>query len=315
LVDHLHLTHFRVSNLLSRFVRSSFPPDHPMRRFMSIFTFGAIFVNMQAMHTLIGPNHLLHRATPFKNFVEFSSKVPAKESGLLRDVTDRPGIRPLLYETAWDNLHPKLKEAPYFADGRLLMRAFKKLSNGLSDAVHDQICTESDELTPHYAAIRQEFLNDTLTAGYDVSQQILDAVEQNVACSKFDILLRDRFAAYMFITTAYHRHVGFVGDYYADPQLATMSWKDGEAFGRPRQHMIMTIINVFTSTHQPLLMEDYTHLFKGMKPNLEAEFVRLWQEFQKDLNEIATEVERRNEQRTIKNINGLPTILECAVSK
>ena len=80
-------------------------------------------------------------------------------------------------------------------------------------------------------------------------------------------------AVYIFIVTGYHRHVGFVGDYYADPGglaaqllgvcprldkrrfaldacmlktdakyvqhmtaqgLASMSWKSGEPYGRLR---------------------------------------------------------------------------------
>ncbi|CAJ1360814.1 unnamed protein product [Effrenium voratum] len=80
--------------------------------------------------------------------------------------------------------------------------------------------------------------------------------------------------------------------------LASMSWKSGEPFGRPRQHMIMSVVNVFTSMQQPLLKEDYTHLFKGT--DHEAELTKAWKNFQGYLQE---EIDRRNEKRRIKNIN------------
>merc|ERR1719221_1179949 len=119
----------------------------------------------------------------------------------------------------------------------------------------------------------------------------------------------------MFVVTGWHRQVGFVGDYFQDPHLATMSWKDGEAFGRPRQHMIMSIINVFTSTNQPLLKDDYTHLFSGMQPDLSSEFTKLWRQFQSDLNGLEDEIDFRNTRRDIVNINMSPRVLECAVAK
>eukprot|EP00434_Breviolum_minutum_P009780 symbB.v1.2.008612.t1/scaffold541.1/size189716/8 len=161
--------------------------------------------------------------------------------------------------------------------------------------------------------------------------------------------MKHRMAVNIFVVTGFHRHVGFVGDYYADPGLASMSWKSGEAFGRPRQHMIMSVVNVFTSMRQPLLKEDYTHLFKGLEK--EEALTKAWKSFQADLqkatmmataiwegsidrrirwdpgtllaiyehekqnNWLFREIDRRNEQREIKNINMSPKIVESAVSK
>merc|ERR1711972_620138 len=129
-------------------------------------------------------------------------------------------------------------------------------------------------------------------------------------------MFQKRMNSMFFVVSAFHRHVGFVGDYYGDPSLATMSWKSGESYGRPRQHMIMTIINVFTSTRQPLLKEDYTHLFKGMKPpETEQILTNAWREFLADLDEVEAAIDRRNAKRKIKNYNMSPRFLEGAVSK
>merc|ERR1712046_346910 len=80
-----------------------------------------------------------------------------------------------------------------------------------------------------------------------LSKQSLNATETQALC---DTLSR-RMALYMFMVTAWHSHVGFVGDYYADPDFVGMSWKEGEPYARPRQAVITSIINVFTSTKQP----------------------------------------------------------------
>jgi len=312
LVDHLHFTHFRAGNILSKSVRAALPPDSPARRVMSIFTFGTIFVNIQAMHQLVGPNHMLHRATPFKDFSLLSKIVPEANAGIIKDIPHMPGIKELVDDNLWEALHPKLREAPYFADGRLLVQAFRKLVYGFYDVIEGEVCNADGGFSDPFMAMKDEMLHATEKAHYKGVEAMMPALEQ---CSQFQATIRNRTVAYFFTVTGFHRHVGFVGDYYSDPSLATMSWKAGETSGRPRQHMIMTLVNVFTSTRQPLLKEDYSHLFKGMQPNHEEVFTKLWRNFQQDLLEIEQEIDRRNKGREIVNINMSPRVLESAVSK
>lgn len=313
LVDHLHLTHYRASTILSRAVRVGLQPDHPVRRVLSIFTFGGIFINAQAMHVLLGPNHLLHRASPFKDFAGLSDIVPKSN----HDVTEVPAIERIANDKEWDKLNPKLKELPFYADGRLLMLALRKMIYKFMDLSWPVVCPKGT-----WASNFTDFVKDmgkfTLESHYQVSKDMLGFVNEAILfkdCTKFRELLTNRLVHYVYIVTAWHRHVGFVGDYYADPSLTTMSWKDGEPFGRPRQHMIMSVINVFTSTQQPLLKSDYTHLFKNMRPDLETEYTKVWKDFMEDLHEIEAEINVRNKGRKIKNVNHSPQVLECSVSK
>lgn len=51
LTDHLHYTHFRAGNVLATAVRKTLSPNHPLRRLLSVFTFGTIFVNLQVKRT------------------------------------------------------------------------------------------------------------------------------------------------------------------------------------------------------------------------------------------------------------------------
>lgn len=317
LVDHLHLTHFRSANMLARVSRETFSSDTPMRRVSSIFTFGSIFVNLQAMHTLIGPNHMLHRATPFKDFVELSNVVPSGDSQIISDLTDIPAIRALNNETEFKGLHPTIQATPFFADGVLVFKAIKDMAKGFFDASYDLSICPKGQISEDVQRMRMAFLEETRAAHYQINGDSYQYMTDEKPCADkiFRQTFENRMATYFFIVSAWHRHVGFVGDYYLDPEIATMSWKDGERFGRPKQHMIMTMINVFTSTNQPLLKADYTHLFQGMTPDLSKEFTAVWHKFIKDLDEIEKIVDERNKKRKVSNSNMHPRFLESAVSK
>ncbi|CAJ1398539.1 unnamed protein product [Effrenium voratum] len=178
---------------------------------------------------------------------------------------------------------------------------------------------EDGTAMPAIDKLKNAIMNETLEAHYKLDKRLEAYLEHadlaNELCKETVVkeVLKHRIATYFFVVTGYHRHVGFVGDYYSDPSLASMSWKSGEPFGRPRQHMIMSVVNVFTSMQQPLLKEDYTHLFKGT--DHEAELTKAWKNFQGYLQEVEEEIDRRNEKRRIKNINMSPKVVESAVSK
>eukprot|EP00931_Biecheleriopsis_adriatica_P055254 TRINITY_DN32614_c0_g1_i1.p1 TRINITY_DN32614_c0_g1~~TRINITY_DN32614_c0_g1_i1.p1 ORF type:complete len:679 (-),score=149.98 TRINITY_DN32614_c0_g1_i1:77-1996(-) len=319
LVDHLHVTHYRVSNILSRATRVSLSADTPLRRYFSIITFGAIFINFQAMHVLLGPNQLLHRSTPFKKFTHLSKLVPE----LSDDPMSYPAVKPLMHDDAWEKLHPMLKTLAFYADGRLIAAIIKRMVTKLVDQAWPHYCSANGTFHDEMKHFTQQFYILLSSAHYTNFPEAMNKVVEGVAqgdysaynCHDFRSIVIERFAIYTFFVTAWHRHVGFVGDYYQDPGMATMSWKDGEAFGRPKQHMIMSVINVFTSTRQPLLKEDYTHIFKGMKPDLEVPFTKIWHEFQEELLDAEKEIDRRNAKRKVFNINMSPKVLESAVSK
>lgn len=301
LVDHLHLAHFRVGNVLAGAVRKTLSPKHPMRRLFSIFTFGTIFVNMNAMHTLIGPRHVLHRSTPFRDFESLSNLVPET----LMMPTEQH--KPLINETEFSKMHPLLQETPYFADGRLLVGAIQRFVDDYLNIYYKDVCDASDSV-----------------ADPDVRKFISEIVQGNTEshyATPFTTkaTCRDVFSwmvAYIWTVTGWHRHVGTVGDYLVDPDLASFSWKEGEAHSRPLQHMIMSTVAAFTSTAQPKLSEDYSHVFKGI--DKEAQALVSLKKFQEELRAIHDEIAKRNEKRLAtvgyKNVHADPDIVECSVA-
>ncbi|CAE7467709.1 cyp140 [Symbiodinium natans] len=308
LSDHLHMTHFRAANIMATAARKALSPSHPLRRLLSVFTFGSIFINLQAMHTLIGPRHVLHRSSPFVEFEGLSEAVPKNLEPLpLKH-------KAFLKEEEFQRLPDKLKEAPYFADGKLLFDAQRKLLREFRKLYAYGpmgFCSSTtDELTgPEVIRFRDEMVSEYAHGHYQ------NAMSLNATCTE---LVDDLLMASIWTVTGWHRHVGTVGDYYRDPELASFSWREGEKSARPLQHIQMTAVAVFTSALQPKLIEDYSHVFQGIYK--QQEMVKLMDNFRAELEEVSAEVGRRNEKRIhdpamgFKNIHADPKIVECSVA-
>lgn len=307
LTDHLHMTHFRAANVMATAVRKTLSPNHPLRRLLSVFTFGSIFVNLQAMHTLIGPRHVLHRSTPFVQFEDLS-EVPQN----LLPLTEKH--KALLKDEEWAKLPSKVQESPYFSDGKLLFDAERKLLKDFRELYgygSMGMCSSSDDkITGPEAA---GFLNELVAE--NAHSHYASSLHPNVTCTEF---FEEILMSYIWTVTGWHRHVGTVGDYYRDPELASFSWRDGERVARPLQHMQMTTVAVFTSSLQPKIIEDYSHVFQGVYK--EPQMIQIMDRFRAQLGRVSKEIEKRNEKRLhdpdmgFKNIHADPKIVECSVA-
>mmetsp|Transcript_94422 Transcript_94422/g.224919 ORF Transcript_94422/g.224919 Transcript_94422/m.224919 type:complete len:1533 (+) Transcript_94422:40-4638(+) len=307
LTDHLHMTHFRSGNVLATATRKTLSPNHPLRRLLSVFTFGTIFINLQAMHTLIGPRHVLHRSTPFVQFEDLSDAVPKN----LLPLTEKH--KALLREEEWNKLPAKVQETPYYADGKLLFNAERQLLKEFRELYSYGrlgFCDKQDQVTgPELRSLLNELVAENSRSHYASS------LNSNATCTQF---FEEILMSYVWTVTGWHRHVGTVGDYYRDPELASFSWREGERSARPLQHMQMTTVAVFTSALQPKLIEDYSHVFQGV--HKEEQMLQILDRFKSQLHKISEEVEKRNQKRIydpdmgFKNIHADPKIVECSVA-
>jgi len=305
LVDHLHLTHIKAANTLARAVRVALPANHAMRRFLSIFTFGTFFSNLLAQLALVGRGSWLDRAAPFQDFGSVSEVVPR----ILPDIALAPGMKALTDDDEFDKLPTILQEAPFYADGRLVFRALHQLVRRFTEASGQCQALKSDK---HVLRMIKLLKSQAYEAQYtsNLTEEVAKSTSEELC-----VLLPKRLAVYMFTVTAYHSHVGFLGDYYNDPDLCGASWKVGERSSRPRQAIIMSIITATTAIKQPMLTEDFTHLFKdGLDAGLSERLVAVWRDFIEDMAKVKKEIDRRNTQRKIPNINMDPAMLECSVS-
>jgi len=297
LVDHLYASHFRAANILARGVREALAPEHPLRRLLSIFTFGTIDVNSGAMHTLVGPNHALHRATAFKEFEGLSSAVPT----LLPDPVKVH--QHFFNDQVWDSLPEKIRSTPYYEDGRVLFKAIEKLVRRYADTILDENwCDDGGYLADKPLTKFRDYL-----AALNEEGHFSGLTDEMKKCKT----MVDRMIAAIWQVTGWHRHVGKVVE-YIDPDMAAFSWKDGESFGRPMQYLTVSVIGATTAKAQPKLSEDYTHVFAGMRKEQEA--VALWKEFQQNLEDVQQTVQVNNAGRSIKNFDADPDQVECSIA-
>jgi hypothetical protein len=106
---------------------------------------------------------------------------------------------------------------------------------------------------------------------------------------------RKWLSTHFFHVTGYHRHVGTVADTAADPDFASWGWLPGEAYGKPRQHVQLSLISASTALSWPKLSEDYSHLAMGIEKESEAQAV--FQAFHTKMVELKEREELLNSRR------------------
>merc|ERR1719253_453937 len=121
LVDHLWMTHFSAGNALAASAREGLPPAHPLRRLLTMSTYGTIDVNSGALAQLIGPDHLLQRSTPFQDFREIAKAAHASIPSM------KEAYGAFVDESVFDALNPTLKEMPFYQDGQLMFKGMSDL--------------------------------------------------------------------------------------------------------------------------------------------------------------------------------------------
>merc|ERR1711879_600282 len=97
-----------------------------------------------------------------------------------------------------------------------------------------------------------------------------------------------------------------------DPDFATFSWKEGEAYGRPLQHLQMALITASTAKVAPKVVQDFSRLAKGLLREREAEMTL--RKFQSAMREVAKEIDSRNKLRDIPYLQMHPDYVESSVA-
>lgn len=295
--DHLFFSHYQIGSSLAKETRAILSPKHPLRRLLSIFTFGTIQVNVLSLETLVSPGHMLDRATPFEHYQDFASLVEET----LPDPSECETTW-LLNRTTRSAMPTILREAPFFADSFLVFTALKNLVNAWFTIYANKWCDDDGLLKDREIL---QFASNMKKALYRGRQ----ARDVSLRCSDF----KDRLELLVFLVTAWHRHVGMVADFFRAPHLGTFSWRAGEAYGRPLQHMITSVVAANTGLPQPKLNEDFSHIFAGMER--EGDAVKAWKDFTTELDGVSQVVAKRNSERgTTPNSRGDPSQIECSIA-
>jgi hypothetical protein len=303
-LNHLWATHFTAANAMAAASREALPHTHPLRRLLTIFTFGSIGVNNDAFHQLLGTNSLLHRSTPFFDMVETNKALYAS----LPSLEDEFGH--FISDTKMAEVPPKVKETPYFQDGQLLFAELETLVArwfGLYDWCEDGVLADWDikhfvDRIKTWSSYDQHFEEDAAFL------ELYDASTDGIKCDG----LKKWLTIHFFHVTGYHQQVGTVADTAIDPDFAGFAWKEGEAFVSPRQAAQLSFIAASTATRWPKLSEDYSFVAQGIVKELEAN--KVLRGFHSAMTALKKTIDDKNAEQVYPYRQMHPDHVDCSVA-
>jgi hypothetical protein len=283
--DHLGGTHFLTSNLLVTVTREQLPEDHPLRRFLKPYGYGAVDVNVDAALMLAPEGGLAHRL--------FSFTYAGLSRCLLR------GIETARFQTFPQAMAAKRVERlgdrfPYATDGLALYAILENYAKDYFDIFFPGESVAQD------SAVRawwQGFvaLAPSLALGpLNKAQQVIDLVTQA-----------------MFIVTGFHAQVGHAVPYLLDPAFISCRVRSDSQMSDIQPTVQVLNLAALTALEQPALIGDYTHLFlEQHKERVIAAFER----YQQALVKLSNDIDERNTRREQPFETFNPSFLKVSVS-
>eukprot|EP00980_Cylindrotheca_fusiformis_P011991 scaffold2836_cov99-Cylindrotheca_fusiformis.AAC.6 len=256
--EHLIWTHMLVSNVATRESTLHLPPNHPIRRLLTVFTYGATEINISAYNTLIPRTCILHRSTALmytslKDIFEMSYS----QSTIFQPFPEQK-YNPALQELIDDGKFPYASEGEEYYE---IVRRF--VINWLD---HSGDAANDDQANAFYDAMK------TSTKGQ--TYELPEIGKENA--------MVDLLSTIIFTVTAYHELVGHVIDYTLLPSRAGFRLTKRDPSRIDLQAFLYTMsIAASTSKRMPALMADFPNFFgEGGAPAWERE---VWNTFQADL--------------------------------
>jgi hypothetical protein len=283
--DHLGATHFLTSNLLVTVTREQLPADHPLRRFLKPYGYGAVDINLDAGLMLAPDGGLAHRL--------FSFTYPGLSRCLLR------GIETTRFQTFPQAMTAKRIEAladryPYATDGLALYAIFQSY---VGDYFEIFFPGETVVQDPAVRAWWQAIVSLAPSLGLgplNKAQQVIDLITH-----------------VMFTVTGVHAQVGHVVPYLLDPAFIGSKIRSGTQMADIQATVQVLNLTALTALEQPLLIGDYTHLFlEQHKEHVIAAFKR----YQQALIDLSRDIDERNKHREQPFQTFNPRVLTTSVS-
>jgi hypothetical protein len=283
--DHLGATHFLASNLMVTVTREQLPENHPLRRLLKPYGYGAVDINLDAGLMLSPEGGLAHRLFSFTY------------SGLSRCLLR--GIETMTFQTFPRAMAAKRVEAlgdafPYATDGLAL---YDILQTYTEDYLSIFFPGESVVHDPAVRAWWQGIVSLAPTLGLgplDRGQQLIDLIAQ-----------------VMFTVTGFHSQVGRVSPYLLDPAFLTCKIRAGSQMSDIQATVQVLNLCALTGLEQPPLIGDYTHLF--LEQN-KARVIAAFERYQKALIQLSADIDKRNKQREQPFQTFNPSLLDVSVS-
>ena len=283
--DHLGATHFLASNLLVTVTREQLPENHPLRRFLKPYGYGAVDINRGAALMLSPEGGLAHRL--------FSFTYGGLSRCLLR------GIETTRFQTFPQAMAAKRIDAlgdafPYATDGMALYNVLQSYANDYFDIFFPGESVVQDPSVRAWWQGIVALAPNLALQPLDKAQQVIDLIVQ-----------------LMFTVTGFHGQVGQVVSYLLDPRFISCTIRAGSRVSDIQATVQVLNLSALTAFEQPPLIGDYTHLFLEQdREQVKAAFGR----YQQALVKLSHDIDERNMQREQPFQTFNPTELDTSVS-
>jgi len=285
IADHLGATHFLASNVLVTVTREQLPEDHPLRRFLKPFGYGAVDVNVDAGLMLAPDGGIAHRL--------FGFTYGGLSRCLLRGY-ETMRFRPFPEVIAAKRVGPLGDKYPYATDGLALYEILRTYAQDYLDIFFPG---ESVVQDPAVRAWWQGFVELAPTLGL---------APLNKASQVVDLI-----AELMFIVTGMHAQVGAVVPYLLDPAFLTCKIRPDVRMADVQTTVQVLNLAALTQLRQPPMIGDYTHLFLDSR---KAQAIAAFQRYQAALVALSHDIEGRNQHRDQPFETFNPVFLKTSVS-
>lgn len=288
--EHLVWTHLLVSNTATKESIVRLPPNHPLRRLLTIFTYRSTEINTSAFDGLVPRYSLLHRSTALK----YESMKTLFDSAYLSSNAFEPfpqrKISPDLMELVDQGKFPFVSQGiEYYR----IVEGFVR--DWISRAGESKIVDDFGR--SFYEGMRRSSLGQKYVI--PVYRSINDMVQL--------------VSQIIFMVTAYHELVGNVVDYTSQVNRAGFRIANTDETTLDVQSLLMTaIIAASTSIRMPQLMADFPNFFSaGGAPAYERE---VWNSFLEKLRKQSQKVQDADANREVEFRYFDPARFECSVS-
>lgn len=289
--EHLIWCHFVLSNTITTVSTLKLAPSHPLRRLLTIFTYGATEINHTAFGTLVVETGNFHRGTGF----EYES---------LKEVFDMAYEQCNIYQPFTEHkLAPEVAKLadvgkfPYITEG-------KEYWNIVHEFVTAWIGEAGDKAKDEQALA---FYNDVKESTKGQAYQLSDYTSD-------EDMIR-LITQSIFTVTAHHELVGNIVDFVKFPSRngfrMTKDHHGGNAIDI-QSGLMACFVGATTSVRMPKLMKPFDNYFgAGGAPEWER---GLWNDFIVELKEQSRKVQMADMARPVEFKYFDPDRFECSVS-
>lgn len=326
LVDHLYFLHLQLANFFVTSVREQMSESHPIRRFLTPFTYQTISINDNAAHNLVAPRsmgprcfamtdqgfNLAFAAAP--HLQVWGYEVPAEDGGPLLNLKNY---------FAYKKRHGV--DTEYFRQASELYEIYHRFLSSYVECYYPtkEALVKDEELL---AMAEHFFIDSEAAAAGSMGRRhpwvkIIDADAPVEEAYEFYL---DWLASLIRMVTAGHEQMGAVEVYAQDVSWTSFKWLKGATCGTKQTATAQALLMSFTSTPMPKLIgdgDDWSHLFPkasvlaGRTPEL------CYKKFHEDLKAMSLRCEQYNAEAHTRPFpecfpmyTNNPGVLECSIS-